>query len=240
MAEYVASKGGGVVQPPKKQGATAGRGRKAAPKPKPAGRSQPAPKPTPLLDEGKKKESPLEAKMRGIQEETRLAAEGETWSIVVGRKAKRDLRKEGVSGSRVVLQQGAKAPPKKAAAPTPPPTKKRVARPPKTAAVTLILASEAKTTYAEGMATARDKVDLKTIGITVIRPRRAVTGGLVLEIPGEQRMGRPSGGMRGHRGPGVSPHENGRDEDFGPRRLGVPNGGCGSLGRCGGLCPSRC
>nr|XP_034190727.1 uncharacterized protein LOC117609010 [Osmia lignaria] len=69
-------------------------------------------------------------------------------------------------------------------------SKKRVARPPKKAAVTLTLAPEAKATYAEVMATARKKVDLKTIGITEIRRRRAVTGGLVLEIRGEERTER--------------------------------------------------
>nr|XP_034195327.1 uncharacterized protein LOC117611491 [Osmia lignaria] len=174
----------GRENPPPKKEERAG-GAKPAPKPKPKGERQV--KATPQAGT---KESPLEARMRGIQEETRLAAQGETWATVVGRKAKRSQKQEGpppTTGGPAAKkgQQGTKAPPKKA--PAPAAKKAKPARPPKTAAVTLTLAPDAKVTYAEVMATAREKVDLKTIGITEIRPRRAVTGGLVLEIPGEGR-----------------------------------------------------
>ncbi|XP_029053689.2 uncharacterized protein LOC114881157 [Osmia bicornis bicornis] len=143
-----------------------------------------------------RRESTLEARMRDIQEETRLVSQGESWATVVGRKAKRaqEKKKEGPpptpGGSALRgTQQSARDPPKKPAASVPAP-KRKVTRPPKTAIVTLTLAPEARATYAEVMATARERVDLRTIGITEIRPRRAVTGGLVLEIPGEERTER--------------------------------------------------
>nr|XP_034183422.1 uncharacterized protein LOC117605804 [Osmia lignaria] len=134
--------------------------------------------------------------MRGIQQETHLAAQGESWDTVVGRKAERaeKKKKEGpppTPGDTVVrgTQQGAKAappPPQKPAALVAA-QKRKVIKPPKTAAVILTLAPEAKATYAEVMVTARENVSLKTIGITEIRSLRAVTGGLVFEIPGEER-----------------------------------------------------
>nr|XP_033329818.1 uncharacterized protein LOC117222299 [Megalopta genalis] len=39
-------------------------------------------------------------------------------------------------------------------------------------------------TYAEAMTTVRSKVDLAEIGIASLKPRRAVTGGIILEVPG--------------------------------------------------------
>lgn len=54
-------------------------------------------------------------------------------------------------------------------------------RGPRTAAVTLTCPPDS---YADAMRTAREKIDLKEIGISALRPKRAVTGAIVLEIPG--------------------------------------------------------
>nr|XP_034182488.1 uncharacterized protein LOC117605357 [Osmia lignaria] len=53
--------------------------------------------------------------------------------------------------------------------------------------VTINLTPEAKVSYAEVMLMARKRVKLEELGITALMPRRARTGGLVLEIPGEDR-----------------------------------------------------
>lgn len=59
----------------------------------------------------------------------------------------------------------------------PPPRK----RPPRTAAVTLTCPPDQ---YARAMRVAREKINLEDLGINTIKPRRAATGGLVLEISG--------------------------------------------------------
>ncbi|KOC58581.1 hypothetical protein WH47_09097, partial [Habropoda laboriosa] len=98
------------------------------------------------------------------------------WSQVVGRRAKR----------------AAKAPP---APPTPPqqPASKRnrgaavLSRPPRSAAVTLTVAPGGDKTYAGIMATARENIKIEDLGIAEVRPRRARTGGLILEVSGPGR-----------------------------------------------------
>ncbi|KOC58604.1 hypothetical protein WH47_06856 [Habropoda laboriosa] len=102
--------------------------------------------------------------------------EDTTWSQVVGRKARR----------------AAKAPP------TPPPQPQRpvqrkargaalLSRPPRSAAVTLTVAPGSTATYAGIMATAREKIKIEELGITEVRPRRARTGALILEVAGPGR-----------------------------------------------------
>lgn len=57
-------------------------------------------------------------------------------------------------------------------------------RSPKTAAVAL-KATEEGGTYAQILKAARDKVSLKDLGISSPRIRRAINGGIIIEIPGE-------------------------------------------------------
>nr|XP_034195228.1 protein enabled homolog [Osmia lignaria] len=146
----------------------------------------------------------VEQRMAQVQRDHRAATE--EWAKVVGRKAKKAevvKRKEGVTAPP---QTTAKKPPTKkmAAGTTNPPAarkegssgekgarkvakKPRLARPPKTSAVTLTVASGSKTSCSEAMLRARQEVDLAEIGITDLRPRRAATGGFVLEIAGTER-----------------------------------------------------
>ncbi|CAL1681100.1 unnamed protein product [Lasius platythorax] len=62
------------------------------------------------------------------------------------------------------------------------PKKEKVKRPlpPRTAAITLTIPAGCECTYAETMAEARAKIDPKTLGIGLLRSRRAVTGALIL------------------------------------------------------------
>ncbi|KOC58651.1 hypothetical protein WH47_05396, partial [Habropoda laboriosa] len=60
-------------------------------------------------------------------------------------------------------------------------------RPPKSAAVTLTVAKDGPETYAGVLATARANIRLEELGIPEVRPRRARTGGLILEVTGPER-----------------------------------------------------
>lgn len=72
------------------------------------------------------------------------------------------------------------------------PSKKRekVKRPcpPRTAATTLTIPEGCAYIYAEAMTEARVKIDPKTLGIGLLRTRKAVTGALVLEVPGRDAV----------------------------------------------------
>jgi len=61
------------------------------------------------------------------------------------------------------------------------PARPQIKKPPKTAAVQVTCPPG---TYAETMRAARERVDLRGLGIGELRPRRARTGALLLEIPG--------------------------------------------------------
>jgi len=72
-------------------------------------------------------------------------------------------------------------------------TPAKMRKPPRrTAAVTLSLLPspegqqrEKAATIAEALKLAKEKIDLKEIGIEYLRPKRAITGALILEVPGE-------------------------------------------------------
>lgn len=51
----------------------------------------------------------------------------------------------------------------------------------------MTVAPGSKTTYAEMMSTAKEKICLQESGITDLRVKRSITGGLILEIPGENK-----------------------------------------------------
>lgn len=110
-----------------------------------------------------------------------------TWATVVGRKAKKKAtpKKPSVQpakkASKASSSQGSKMPKK--------PTSKakvRPGRPPKTAVITVTSTSNGPS-YAEIMMRARTNISLPDLGISEVRPKRAVTGGLILAIPGEGR-----------------------------------------------------
>jgi hypothetical protein len=59
-------------------------------------------------------------------------------------------------------------------------------RPPRSAAVSVTVPENAAITYAEAMTRVRREVSLDELQVTDIRPRRAETGALILEIPGRE------------------------------------------------------
>lgn len=56
-------------------------------------------------------------------------------------------------------------------------------RPPRTAAVTLICPPEQ---YTQAMRVAKESIKLEELKIQTVRPKKAVTGALILEIPGPE------------------------------------------------------
>lgn len=103
--------------------------------------------------------------------------QGETWATVVGRKRKAATGRKAPPPSHTPARVGKEV---KAARTT----KVVPGRPPKTAAVTLTVPEGSRLTYAEAMSRAREQIKLADLGIASVRPKRAVTGGLILEIPG--------------------------------------------------------
>lgn len=64
--------------------------------------------------------------------------------------------------------------------------KVRPSRPPRTTAVAVTTSGEGPS-YAEITSRARQSIKLADLGIKGVRPKRAITGGLILEILGEDR-----------------------------------------------------
>ncbi|XP_048479019.1 uncharacterized protein LOC125488950 [Plutella xylostella] len=96
------------------------------------------------------------------------AAGGSTWATVVSRKAQKP--KVAVTASQRPAQ-----------------TKKVVpAKPPSSAAIAVTIREGADVTYAAVMAAAKERVRLSDCGISTVRMKRAVTGGLVLEVSGAE------------------------------------------------------
>lgn len=118
----------------------------------------------------------------------------ETWATVVGRRAKKTAKKVAAAAAvppPATAEQRKKKGPAMAAPPSQVPTASQKAkympgRPPRTAAVTLTVPPGSKTTYAEAMTLARAKVNIADLGIASVRPRRAVTGAMILEVPGQE------------------------------------------------------
>ncbi|XP_039315378.1 uncharacterized protein LOC120359958 [Solenopsis invicta] len=57
---------------------------------------------------------------------------------------------------------------------------------PKRAAIVLTAVDGAKISVADALAKVRNQIDLRSMGITSLRPRRALTGAIMYEVPGEQ------------------------------------------------------
>nr|XP_012145702.1 PREDICTED: uncharacterized protein LOC100883183 [Megachile rotundata] len=100
----------------------------------------------------------------------------EMWSTVVGRKARREAKKAEQPKTKTQATPKSNAPQKRVTA----------LRPPRMAAVTLTVAQGAKVTYAEILLKARQAVDLAQMGIQDIKVRKAITGGIVIGLPGEE------------------------------------------------------
>lgn len=130
----------------------------------------------------------------------------ELWTTVLGRKE----RKEGKKAKAKLAEttKDAKKPPTGEK----PLSKRRTRRrQPRSAAVTVTCPPGQ---YAEIMAVAKSSIKLEDLGIGEIRPRRAVTGALILEIPG------PQGAIK------ASALKNRMDEVVGSRegvRIGLPS-----------------
>ncbi|CAH2209136.1 jg18883, partial [Pararge aegeria aegeria] len=97
-----------------------------------------------------------------------------TWTKVVGRKTK---------ATTSAAKKSADATPGKTTysgrtkSTKPPPS-------PKTAAVTITLTDGSTANYAEAMAAAKQRINLADCGISHLRQKKAITGGLILEVPG--------------------------------------------------------
>lgn len=103
--------------------------------------------------------------------------DSETWSQVVSRKqAKRERKRAARSRSR---SQAQKKPTPSTKGPTT--TRRRL---PKTAAVSIVSRSS-QVSYADILKEAKNRVDLQQLSIEETRIKRAITGGIVIEIPGE-------------------------------------------------------
>jgi hypothetical protein len=59
-------------------------------------------------------------------------------------------------------------------------------RNPRSSAVTVTLQDAAKTTYAEVIAKARERIPLKELGVTKIEMKRGVTGSVIIRLPGDK------------------------------------------------------
>lgn len=103
------------------------------------------------------------------------------WTQVLGRKKQRKERKRMArSKTRSPNRQSQQRPQS-----TTQPTRLPRCRQPKTAAVT-ILSRDNRISYSDILREAKTKMDLKQLGIEETRIRRAITGGIIIEISGEQ------------------------------------------------------
>ncbi|XP_072934979.1 uncharacterized protein [Epargyreus clarus] len=137
-------------------------------------------------------------------------AQAETWVTVVGRKARARERAPPLTQAEPARRQspsrgrGKGAPQRRPAAkgqsPAQAPTaqapkkgragkrkaaKRRLPRVPKSAAVTVTVPEGSDVTYAEVMRTARGQIKLTDLGIVELRQKKALNGGLLLEVAGE-------------------------------------------------------
>ncbi|XP_072949802.1 uncharacterized protein [Epargyreus clarus] len=146
------------------------------------------------------------APMRPPVTSTSVAQAG-TWATVVGRKSRAKERpppptrveparkqspsrgREKSATQRRPAANAAPAPvaqaPKKGRAGKRKAVKRRLPRVPKSAAVTVTVPEGSNVTYAEVMKTAKGQIKLPDLGIPELRQKRALNGGLLLEVAGE-------------------------------------------------------
>jgi hypothetical protein len=100
-------------------------------------------------------------------------------------------------------------------------------RAPRTSAVTLTINEEVKTSYADVLATARQKVPLAEIGVESLVMRKSMTRGIIIRLPGDKDRGKASrsgdasgGGAGPGRGESSVPEQDGGVEGGRDRHLG--------------------
>lgn len=117
---------------------------------------------------------------------TETEAEGE-WAKVVGRRTKKQPAQEGkeITTRSRTSEKRSVLPARPPAGPTQIKKKEvKLAKTPPRAAVALTLESPTDKGYAEVMAAAKERVDLSELGIESVVVKRAMTGGLLLEVGG--------------------------------------------------------
>lgn len=136
--------------------------------------------------------NPLPGDSKGAQ------ATAEPWNVVARRKPKKPSStgtqppKDRVQkGLQPKAQERPRKPTQKEQKPKQGNQEKAVPkrRPPRTAAVTLTCPPDG---YAEAMRVAQEAINLQDIGIKELRPKRAATGAIVLEVPGPNGVERAS------------------------------------------------
>ncbi|XP_072934987.1 uncharacterized protein [Epargyreus clarus] len=135
------------------------------------------------------------------------AAQAETWVTVVGRKARAKERsppptrveparrqspscgRRKTASQRRPVIKAVPAPvtqrPKKGRAGRRKAAKQKLPRVPKSAAVTVTVPEGSNITYGEVMKTAKGQIKLEDLGIAEVRQKKALNGGLLIEIAGE-------------------------------------------------------
>lgn len=136
-------------------------------------------------------------------EESSKARDSGPWQVVAA-KSKKTTKKTASRTTAAIGKQGEAGPPsgeklpareakkRNAVPPSRGTTRNDKApkrRPPRTAAVTLTCPPEG---YAEAMRVAQGAINLKELGIKELRPKRAATGAIVLEVPGPNGAERAS------------------------------------------------
>ncbi|XP_020295879.1 uncharacterized protein LOC109860885 [Pseudomyrmex gracilis] len=109
------------------------------------------------------------------------AEPGTSWSQVVGRKQKRKEAQAAASPSKSTEKRPAVS---GAAKPEQRATRPKVGKPFRSAAITITANAQGADVPA-AVAQMRRKIKLSDFGIFKVRPKRAVTGALIIEIPGE-------------------------------------------------------
>lgn len=98
----------------------------------------------------------------------------EAWSLVVGRRPKKKEEETTTDSKRPSPRETGRIQSQR--------------RLPRSAAIQISCRGDAK--YADVIKIAKQKVDIDSLGITDLRPRKARTGAMLLEIPGAEGIGK--------------------------------------------------
>jgi hypothetical protein len=129
---------------------------------------------------------------------------GDEWRVVENKKRRRKRNKRNTVPAEEEARKGVTAAPSARTAGTPKPSvasattkdarQKAVTLPraPRTSAVTLTLSEGAKMSYADVVATAREKIALEEIGVGAVGMKKAMTGAVLIRVPGDKDRGKAS------------------------------------------------
>jgi hypothetical protein len=67
-----------------------------------------------------------------------------------------------------------------------------LSRTPRTSAVTVTLSEEARMSYADALAMTRQKIPLTEIGVESVEMKKAMTGAIIIKVPGDKDEGTAS------------------------------------------------